>query len=131
MSIHEARDAAWEVRWHWGGRNRSVRENGPYELAKKIERKRMSVCDENRHSDVRHEVNFKKSLDQKKYRVALREINRTSFGLRMIVLIALTTGMRMAEIFGLTWDDLRYSEGLIAVRAKLKGGSNRYVPNDY
>ena len=77
--------------------------------------------DENRHSDVRHELNFKKSLDQKKYRVALREINRTSFGLRMIVLIALTTGMRMAEIFGLTWDDLRYSEGLIAVRAKLKG----------
>ena len=65
MSIHEARDAAWEVRWHECGRNRSVRENGPYELAKKIERKRMSVRDEYRHSDVRHELNFKKSLDQK------------------------------------------------------------------
>ena len=46
----------------------------------------------------------------------------------MIVLIALTTGMRMAEIFGLTWGDLRSSEGLIAVRAKLKGGKMRYVP---
>jgi len=34
----------------------------------------------------------------------------------------------MAEIFGLTWGDLRYSEGLMAVRAKLKGGKIRYVP---
>lgn len=31
-------------------------------------------------------------------------------------------------IFGLTWGDLRYNEGLIAVRAKLKGGRIRYVP---
>jgi integrase len=46
----------------------------------------------------------------------------------MIVLIALTTGMRMAEIFGLTWSDLRYTEELIAVRSKLKGGRIRYVP---
>src|SRR3984893_12522489 len=46
----------------------------------------------------------------------------------MIVMIALTTGMRIAEIFGLTWNDLHYSEGLIAVRSKLKGGKNRYVP---
>ena len=46
----------------------------------------------------------------------------------MIVIVALTTGMRMAEIFGLIWSDLHYSEGLIAVRAKLKGGKIRYVP---
>jgi integrase len=46
----------------------------------------------------------------------------------MIVLIALTTGMRMAEIFGLARSDLRHTEGLIAVRAKLKGGKIRYVP---
>src|ERR1051326_7712810 len=46
----------------------------------------------------------------------------------MIVLIALTTGMRMAEIFGLTWYDLRNSEELIAVCSKLKGGKIRYVP---
>ena len=55
-------------------------------------------------------------------------INRTFYRLRMIVLIALTTGMRIAEIFGLTWNDLHYSEGLIAVRSKLKGGKIRYVP---
>jgi len=46
----------------------------------------------------------------------------------MIVLIAVTTGMRMSEIFGLLWSDVMYSEGLLAVRAKLKGGKMRYVP---
>ena len=71
---------------------------------------------------------LKCSLDQKMYRADAREINRTFYRLRMIVLIALTTGMRIAEIFGLTWNDLHYSEGLIAVRSKLKGGKIRYVP---
>ncbi len=46
----------------------------------------------------------------------------------MIVLIALTTGMRSSEIFGLKWSDVMYGEGLLAVRAKLKGGKMRYVP---
>ena len=55
-------------------------------------------------------------------------INQTFFRLRLIVLIALTTGMRIAEIFGLRWADVMYSEGLMAVRAKLKGGKMRYVP---
>src|ERR1700722_11071525 len=36
--------------------------------------------------------------------------------------------MRIAEIFGLKWSDMLYGEGLIAVRAKLKGGKIRYVP---
>lgn len=62
------------------------------------------------------------------YRKASKGINETYLRLRLIVLIALTTGMRIAEIFGLTLYDLRYSEGLIAVRAKLKGGKIRYVP---
>jgi len=34
----------------------------------------------------------------------------------------------MSEIFGLLWSDVIYSEGLLAVRAKLKGGKMRYVP---
>ena len=46
----------------------------------------------------------------------------------MIVLIALTTGMRIAEIFALEWSDVLYKEGLIAVRAMLKQGKVRYVP---
>src|SRR5271168_2562585 len=55
-------------------------------------------------------------------------INRTFLRLRLIVLTALTTGMRIAEIFGLKWCDLLYEEELIAVRAKLTGGKVRYVP---
>jgi integrase len=246
MSIHKARDGVWEVRWREGGRNKSVWVHGAYELAKKVLRKKMSARDENRHLDVKREVNFrmsvlidryrveygnkKKSADREKsildgigtelghlfvrevdgtavhgwyrglteekklcagtavrhfnvmhhmmkkastiwsketgidrnpadqievfrpddqrerylsieemqslkaaldgkfYRVGTRDINRTYYRLRAIVLIALTTGMRMAEIFGLTWSDLHYGEGLIAVRAKLKGGKIRYVP---
>ena len=44
------------------------------------------------------------------------------------MLIALTTGMRIAEVFALKWGDVRYKEELIAVRSKLKGGKFRYVP---
>jgi integrase len=36
--------------------------------------------------------------------------------------------MRVSEIFSLGWSDVMYSEGLLAVRAKLKGGKMRYVP---
>ncbi len=36
--------------------------------------------------------------------------------------------MRSAEIHQLLWSDVKYSEGLIAVRAKLKKGKERYVP---
>jgi integrase len=246
MSIQKKRDGVWLIRWREGGRNRSLQVNGSHELAKKIERKKLSARDENRHLDMRREVNFRMSaliqryrdeyaikkksydrergvlagihtelgnlfvrevdgsdvqrwyesltgrkklsagtavrhfnvmhhmmakactiwsketgidrnpadqievvrpddarerylsveeikslktaLDQKLYRVGTRDFNQTFFRLRMIVLIALTTGMRMAEIFGLTWGDLRYTEGLIAVRSKLKGGKIRYVP---
>jgi site-specific recombinase XerD len=61
---------------------------------------------------------LKTRLDQKMFRTGTREINQTFYRLRMIVLIALTTGMRMAEIFGLIWADIRYMEGVIAVRSK-------------
>jgi integrase len=81
-----------------------------------------------RYLSVEEIRSLKEMLDQKMYRAGTREINQTFYRLRMIVLIALTTGMRMAEIFGLTWNDLRYAEGLIAVRAKLKGVKIRYVP---
>jgi len=246
VSIHRIEDGVFKVRWREGGRNRSQIVHGPRELAKKIERKKLSLRDENRHLDVRREVNFRmsalidrywesygktkksqdreksvlegirtdmgtmfvrevdgsmvnrwyqelmsskglapgtavrhfnvmhhmmqkastiwsretgidrnpadhvevkrpddereryltseeiqrlrKALDLKMYRKAGKGINKTFLRVRLIVLIALTTGMRVAEIFNLTWDDLRYSEGLIAVRAKLKGGKIRYVP---
>ena len=61
MSIHKKSDGVFEVRWREGGRNKSLRVHGAYELAKKIERKKMSVRDENRHLDMKREVNFRMS----------------------------------------------------------------------
>ena len=246
MSIHKKSDGLFEVRWREGGRNKSVWVHGSYELARKIERKKMSVRDENRHLDIKREVNFrmsalldrywahygskkrsssreksviegirdelgrafvrevdgsavarwyedltavrglsagtavrhfnvmhhmmekaatiwsketgidrnpadlvevkrpddqrdrylsedelrrlKRALDDKTYCKGTKKLNKTFYRLRLIVLIAVTTGMRAAEIFGLCWSDVMYSEGLVAVRAKLKGGKMRYVP---
>ena len=42
-------------------RQKSLRVHGAYELAKKIERKKMSIRDENRHLDVKREINFRMS----------------------------------------------------------------------
>jgi integrase len=247
VSIHKEGDGVYKIRWREGGRNRSLSVHGSHELAKKILRKKLSARDENRHLDVKREINFRMSalidryweqyaskkksqdreksilegireqlerlfvrevedgvaiehwyqslmaekglsqgtavrhfnvmhhmmkkasttwsketgidrnpadlvevkrpddqreryleveeirrlkaaLDEKMYRKAGKGINRTFFRLRLIVLTALTTGMRIAEIFSLKWSDLRYKEELIAVRAKLKGGKVRYVP---
>ena len=246
MSIHKVCDGVWKIRWRERGRNRSVQVNGSHELAKKIERKKKSLRDENRHLDIKREVNFpmsalidrywdanaskkksadreysilagireelgslfvrevdgravdhwyqtlmtvrglspgtavrhfnvmhhmmekaatiwseetgidrnpadlvevkrpndqrerflsveelrrlKAALDTKMYRQGSRAINQTFYRLRLLVLIALTTGMRISEIFALTWSDVLYREGLIAVRSKLKGGKIRYVP---
>ena len=246
MSIHREPDGAWRVRWREAGHNRSLRVHGSYELAKKVLRKRMSARDENRHLDIKREVNYRMSalidryweecgtktkssdreksivegiraelgelfvrevdgsaverwyrgltdmkdlspstavrhfnvmhhmmekaatiwskdtgidrnpadqvevkrpddqrerylsaeeigrlktaLDQKLYRLGTSAINQTFYRLRLVILIALTTGMRMSEIFALTWSDVLYREELIAVRSKLKGGKIRYVP---
>jgi integrase len=247
VSIHRVNDGKYKIRWREGGRNRSLNVHGSHELAKKILRKKLSSRDENRHLDVRKEINFRMSalidrywtqyaskkksqdreksilegireelgklfvreladgtaidrwyrgltaekelspgtavrhfnavhhmmakastiwsketgidrnpadlvevkrpddqreryltaeeitklkviLDEKMYRKAGKGINQTFFRLRLIVLTALTTGMRIAEIFGLRWSDLLNREELIVVRAKLKGGKVRYVP---
>jgi len=244
MSIHRVADGIFKVRWREGGRNRSLRVHGSYELARKVERKKMSIRDENRHLDVKKEINFRMSdlidrywehygskkrsadreksitegiraelgklfvrevdgvavsrwyqkltgvrhlsegtavrhfnvmhhmmekastiwsketglernpadavevrrpddarerylsenelrrlkgaLDGKRLRKGTKDVNRTTQRMRLIVLIALTTGMRASEIFGLHWADVMYGEGLLAVRAKLKGGKMRY-----
>jgi integrase len=81
-----------------------------------------------RYLSVEELPRLKETLDEKMYRRGMKAINQTYYRLRLIVLIALTTGMRIAEIIGLKWADLLYGEGLIAVRAKLKRGKIRYVP---
>jgi integrase len=246
MSVHKLSEGLYEVRWREGGRNKSQTVHGGFELAKKVLRKKMSNRDENRHLDIRREVNYRMSalidrylthygrkklsadreksilegirselgrmfarevdgiavqrwyenltglrdlspgtavrhfnvmhhmmekastiwsketgldrnpadqvevkrpddardrylsedelralkiaLDERMYRKGTKDLNKTNLRLRLIVLIAVATGMRSGEIFRLCWSDVMYSEGLLAVRAKLKGGKMRYVP---
>ncbi len=60
------------------------------------------------------------ALDARMYRKGTKDINRTNLRLRLLVLIAVATGMRRGEIFRFEWGDILYKEGLIVVRAKLK-----------
>jgi len=62
------------------------------------------------------------------FRRGTKDINQTNLRMRLIVLIAVSTGMRSAEIHRLQWSDLMENEGLLAVRARLKKGKIRYVP---
>ena len=249
MSIQKIGEQKWKIRWREDGRLRSLSVSGPHALARKIERKKLSVRDENRHLDVKKEVRVRMSALIDRYEAqyaskkrsynrersvlnglrqafgnafvhevdgpaverwyhgmtatkglscgtALRHFNvlhhllgraksvwRKETGLtlnpaddieverpkderdrflskpetaalkkalddavfdsahpagsavgeqrrrmRLVVLTALTTGMRESEIFGLEWSDLAYSQDLIAVRSKLKGGGMRYAP---
>src|SRR5471030_2216915 len=61
MSIQKKSEGVYEIRWREGGRNKSLRIHGSSELAKKIERKKMGARDENRHLDIKREVNFRMS----------------------------------------------------------------------
>ncbi len=253
MSIHKLGEKKWELRWREAGHHRSLTVYGPRELAKKIERKRMSARDENRHLDIKKEVHFrmselieryeqqyakkkvsysrersilegvrsvfrgrfvrevdgaaverwyhdltavrglcpgtavrhfnvmhhmlgravtvwtkdtgltrnpadeieirrpddqrdrfllaeelprlKKALDGEAFGPhgddelpSARVISWDHYRMRLVALVALTTGMRLAEIFALCWTDLDYGQGLIAVRLRLKNGKTRYVP---
>lgn len=67
------------------------------------------------------------ALDERMYRKGTKDINKTNLRLRLLVLIAVATGMRRGEIFRLEWRDILYNEGLIAVRARLKKGRVRLV----
>src|SRR5260370_1057944 len=61
MSIRMKSEGAFEIRWRQGGRHKCVVVHGGYELARKVERKKMSVRDENRHLDIKREVNLRMS----------------------------------------------------------------------
>jgi integrase len=51
-----------------------------------------------RYLSVEELPRLKETLDEKMYRRGMKAINQTYYRLRLIVLIALTTGMRIAEI---------------------------------
>lgn len=246
MSVRKKVKGIYEVRWREGGRHKSVKVHGSDEVARRVERKKMSIRDENRHLDVKKEINYKMSdlidrywehygrrkasadrekaivegiraelgrkfvreldgidvqrwyenltgkrglaantavrhfnvmhhmmkkastiwakdtgldrnpadqvevkriddsrerflsreelarlkvaLDERMFRKGTKDINQTNLRMRLIVLIAISTGMRSTEIHRLGWSDIMYGEELIAVRTRLKGGGMRYVP---
>ena len=68
MSIHKVEDGVYKIRWREGGRNRSLNVHGSHELATKIQRKKLSARDENRHLDVKKEVNFRMTALIDRYR---------------------------------------------------------------
>ncbi len=47
------------------------------------------------------------------FRKGTNDLNQTIRRMRLIVLIAVSTGMRAAEIHRLRWSDVMYSEGLL------------------
>lgn len=61
VSIDKKADGVYKVRWWEGGRQKSLIIHGSFELAKKIERKKLSTRDENRHLDIKREVNYRMS----------------------------------------------------------------------
>ena len=67
MQIYKETDGVYKIRWREGGRQKSLRVHGAKELAKKILRKKLSSRDENRHLDVKREVNFRVSALVERY----------------------------------------------------------------
>ena len=90
MSIHKKSEGVFEVRWREGGRQKSLRVHGNHELARKIERRKMSIRDENRHLDVKREVNLRMSalIDRywMQYGIKKRSADRERASLRASVL---------------------------------------------
>ena len=106
MSLHKEGEGIWKVRWREAGRHRSLRVHGPYELAKKIERKKLAARDENRHLDVKKEISFRMSalLDRYEQQYARK---KKSYDREKSIL----AGIRQARTSGL--------------RPGLPGGRNR------
>jgi hypothetical protein len=60
MSVHKKAEGLFEVRWRQEGRQKSVRIRG-FDVAKKVQHKKLTNRDENRHLDVKKEINYKMS----------------------------------------------------------------------
>src|ERR1700722_17926263 len=59
MSVTKLDEGLYKVRWREGGRARSVLVPGSANLAKKIERKKLTLRAENRHLDVKKQINYR------------------------------------------------------------------------
>jgi hypothetical protein len=60
MSVHKKAEGLFEVRWRQEERQKSVRIRG-FDVAKKVQHKKLTNRDENRHLDVKKEIDYKMS----------------------------------------------------------------------
>jgi len=67
VSIHKVEKGVYKIRWREGGRNKSLIIHGCRDLAEKIEHKKLSLRDENRHLDVKRETNFRMTALIRRY----------------------------------------------------------------
>ena len=72
---------------------------------------------------------LKQALDEKMYRKGTGTINKTFYRLRLIVLIAVTTGMRVAEIFGLGMGGRDVQRGAVGGEGEAEGRENALRPD--
>jgi hypothetical protein len=61
MFVVKLSEGLYEVRWREEGRQKTKRIHGGYDLACKVLRKKLSTRDENRHLDVKKEINYRMS----------------------------------------------------------------------
>ena len=59
MSVTKLDEKLYKVRWREGGRARSVIVHGSARLAKTIEDKKLTLRTENRHLDVKKQINYR------------------------------------------------------------------------
>jgi integrase len=85
-----------------------------------IERNPADLIEVNRPDDSRERFlsedepyRLKQALDERMFQKGTKNPNRTNLRMRLIVLIAVSSGMRSAEIHRLRWSDVLYREELI------------------
>src|SRR5215475_11529111 len=126
MSIHRVGDGVWKIRWREGGHNKSEQVHGSHELAKKIERKKMSARDENRHLDIKREVNFRMTALIDRYREAYAVRKKSSNRERSVLrgIREELGSMFVREVDGRTVD--RWYRGLMERRGLSAGTAVRH-----
>ncbi len=61
MSVCKQGKGVYVVRWREGDRHRSLKVHGTEEFARKVEREKLCLRDENRYPDISKEINYRMS----------------------------------------------------------------------
>jgi len=95
------------------------------------EEKRLRRALDAREAKIRSERASGNQWRQERGKPLLEDMNSRAFSdhLRPMVLIALNTGMRRGELFGLTWEDVNLKKRYLTIAGKTaKTGATRHIP---